>query len=485
MGKKKPANKQETPIAQKQISGTNTDPSTFSSPKRLDFSLNIPKPDSQEVDFKSFLTENVSKQTSFPWSEICLGPTFKPEADWIRVMNKHRECGPDTSLHLSEKDVCHLFELEDEYDDADMKKASQFIVRNLQIRKNYLKKMEEDKQNNERQLKHMNKRIQSLPNKPTLRLGHLINDLYYFELYCENKNVEQTDILTLLAYCVDPEKSVIIHNRIADARFKGKTWNESKQAILLSLDTSKNLEHYRQEVRNLTPKHGETVYKYHNRFYAYVSILQMEPTEAASIFLLTLPEFARRELHKQLAPKPNCEPVTWTVKHMMDFLSAWLQPSETSVYYKSNATPKSEIAKISLEVRKDRLLNKIRKPHKFPPKTAIDEDNQIIHCWKCDKKATKANGGHYQPQCKAKDSDRVKENKYRPPSLKLKSSYPPKTIKLNKMEFLQVQKGNREEPAQDSEDDDSLYYAQGEEEEEDEGEENPNKIDDQDGLYYE
>ncbi|KAL0491754.1 hypothetical protein AKO1_002189, partial [Acrasis kona] len=196
-----------------------------------------------------------------------------------------------------------------------MNKASQFIVRNLQIRKNEnLKKIEDDKQLNKKQLKHMNKRIQSLPNKPTLCLGHLINNLYYFKLYCENKNVKHTDILTLLAYCLDPEKSVIIHNRIADARFKGKTWNKSKQAILLSLDTLKNLKHYCQEVRNLTLKHGETVYKYHNRFYAYVSILQMEPTEAAIIFLLTLPEFARRELHKQLAPKPNCTSVTWTIK---------------------------------------------------------------------------------------------------------------------------------------------------------------------------
>jgi len=481
---------------------------TLPTPRKLDLSMknNTEPPPEQEDDFTKYVKSKVSSRTTSDWDKICIRGADTFVLEWSTVMRKYRPVGVDASVSLKERDIYNFF-VNENFEDDEANLAAQYIVEKLSLRKEYIEAQKKLKAKEVKEQKELNDRVSGYKNKPTVRLGSLLNDLYSFELYITNRNVLPGDILPLLATCVDEDKSDEVMKTLGSINV---SWNDCKSDILFLLDNTKTVAYYKQELLALRPKSGESVYKYHKRFMAYVSILKLDLIEARDIFILTLPDYVRRKIYEATAPRPGFSQPEWNLLDVMKYLEKVFTPHEDSTYLKSNATPKTMIAQAFDSVRKNRLMDKSKRSNRFKQQSKEKKEeadhSHVIHCYKCNKKAAKDNGGHYQPACPEKEGsivngNLVKENKYKPEGEKkrpfsgkfIKNKTMPnrKMMRVNKMEFIQVKKGDAIAPAANSDTEESSIYIhdatdeESDEEDEDESMNDSNKLDSDNDVMYE
>jgi hypothetical protein len=387
------------------------------------------------LEWENFLAKRTTVEIS--WNKLV---SSDPDGRKAEILAEHLP-NPDLALTETEIDIADLF-ISENYEDEEAQNIAKDVCMQLALRKEFLalQKRNEDNDIKKRETEEveMPKRLNALKDKPTIRLTHLVEDLYEFQVYLSSHSVKEVEYLPLLRMCVPTNKCGMIETLIEEGSCNGKTWDEIKPLLLQVLNPEKPRFLYMKELRSLTPKWNETMYEYHERFMAYINILQIENEEAANVFIGSLPMEYQKEIDCFRYNPRDYNDVVTDLNQIIGHL--WrLYKKPESYCYKSDRqkTPKDfsrnkpngkcnryNKEKVDQRPYSERVGGlKKGENQKGEKHEKGDRDYSQHTCWKCGK------NGHVQPTCKEPEGPTVKDNLYRP---KIEPRKQPKDFKNKK-----------------------------------------------------
>lgn len=121
----------------------------------------------------------------------------------------------------------------------------------------------------------------------------VMESIIEFETFVEKESLQHCEVFQLLKHYVSGYHFTILSKN--SEVLIGKTWEESRKAIVTLLDPKTNEEH-EEDLQKLRPMEDETMEDFDNRFNKHISFLNIDKERTKQIFLKALPEIYYKEV---------------------------------------------------------------------------------------------------------------------------------------------------------------------------------------------